>query len=193
MSGTTMTQNELLHSVYQAHTVSVPTAAAVTITAGQPEIKVPANYMAALGVRSSSLKLEFGGYMSATAVPTFAFGLAYTAYATPPAFSAGTPLATISNAVTPSSASGSWDAVCRIGLRTLGQGNTSTVWCSGKIYASPALTASSWWLNPLGAGGTTMTIWQADTEYYLWPYLTLSAATAANTVTVQYVRLYGEN
>ena len=194
MSGTTMTQNELLHSFYGAATTSVPAAAAATITAGTPEIKVPANYMAALGIRSSSLKLVFGGYMTATAtVPTFAFGLAYTVYAQPPAFSAATPLATLSNTVTPTAATGSFHAECDIGLRTLGQGNASTIWCSGRVSASPALTTSLWWLNPLGAGGTTMTVWQADTEYYLWPYLTLGAATASNTVTVQYVKLYGEN
>ena len=68
------------------------------------------------------------------------------------------------------------------------------MWCSGDVQCSPALsTTSSWWLNPLGTGGTTMTVWQSDQEYYLWPYLTLGAATASNTVTVQYVKLYGEN
>ncbi len=132
--------------------------------------------------------------MTATAtVPTFAFGLAYTAFATPPAFSAATPLATLSNTVTPAAATGSWDAVFKIGLRTLGLGNTSTVWCSGKVAASPALTTSVWWLNPLGSGGTTVTTWQSDQEYYLWPYLTLGAATALNTVTLQYATLYLEN
>lgn len=194
MSGTTMTQNELLHSYYGAATTSVPAAAAASIIVGMPEIKVPANYMAATGIRSSSLRLEFGGYMTATAtVPTFSFGLAYTAYAQPPVFSATTPLATISNAVTPSAATGSFAAQWFIGLRTLGFGQGSTIWCSGSLRASPAITASEWWLNPLGAGGTTVTVWQADTEYYLWPYLTLGAATASNTVTTQYVRLYGEN
>src|SRR5438128_2588552 len=105
-----MTQTELLHSFYGAATVSVPSASAVTITAGTPEIVVPAGYMSALGKRSSSLKLKLGGYMTATAtVPTFAFGIARTAFATPPAFSAGTPLATLSNTVTPSAATGSFD------------------------------------------------------------------------------------
>lgn len=194
MSGYTQTTNELLHSFYGAATASVPSASAVTITAGTPEIVVPAGFMSALGKRSSSLCLRFGGYMTGTAtVPTFAFGLAYTVFATPPVFSAGTPLATLSNTVTPTAASGSWDATFDIGLRSLGLGNTSTVWCSGKVMASPALTTSAWWLNPLGAGGTTDTIWQSDQEYYLWPYLTLGAATAGNTVTVQWVKLYGEN
>lgn len=188
------TQMELLHSFYGAATTSVPSASAVTITAATPEIVVPANFMAAVGKRSSSLRLEFGGYLTATAtVPTWAFGLAYTAFATPPAFSAGTPLATLSNTITPTAATGSFSAVCHIGLRTLGLGNASTIWASGSVAASPAVTTSIWWLNPLGAGGTTVTTWQSDQEYYLWPYLTLGAGTAGNTVTVQYVKLYGEN
>ncbi len=190
-----MTQSELLYSFYGAATTSVPSASAVTITAGMPEIVVPSNFMAALGRRSSALKLKLGGYMTATAtVPTFAFGLARTPFAVGGGvFSAGTPLATLSNTVTPSAASGSFDAEIDIGLRAMAPGAASTVWCSGKVMASPALTTSVWWLNPLGAGGTTDTAWQPDQEYYLWPYLTLGAATASNTVTVQYAKLYGEN
>jgi hypothetical protein len=194
MSGFTMTQTELLHSFYGAATVSVPTAAAVTITAGTPEIIVPAGYMSVTGKRSSSLKLKIGGYMTATAtVPTFAFGLAYQVGPSVSGFSATTPLCTISNTVTPSAATGSWEAEWDIGLRALGQLNASTVWCSGKILASPALTTSQWWMNPLGAGGTTDTVWESDQEYYLWPYLTLGTATASNTVTTQFAKLYGEN
>lgn len=185
---------ELLHSFYGAATTSVPTASAVAITLGTPEIIVPASYMTGLGKKSSSLCLKFGGYMTATAtVPTFAFGLAYTAFATPPAFSAATPMATLSNTITPTAATGSFHGVYEIGLRSMGLGAASTIWASGHIWASPALTTSVWWLNPLGAGGTTVTTWQTDQEYYLWPYLTLGAATASNTVTVQYVKLFGEN
>ena len=185
---------ELLHSFYGAATTSVPAAAAATITAGIPEVIVPASYMTGLGKKSSSLCLKFGGYMTATAtVPTFAFGLAYTAFATPPAFSASTILATLSNTITPTAATGSFEAEMNLGLRSMGLGNASTIWASGRVWASPALTTSVWWLNPLGAGGTTVTTWQTDQEYYLWPYLTLGAATASNTVTVQYIKLYGEN
>jgi hypothetical protein len=185
---------ELLHSFYGAATTSVPTASAVTITAGIPEVIVPASYMTGLGKKSSSLKLQFGGYLTATAtVPTWAFGLAYTAFATPPAFSAATPLATLSNTITPSAATGSFRAEMNIGLRSMGLGNASTIWCEGQVSASPAVTTSIWWLNPLGAGGTTVTTWQTDQEYYLWPYLTLGAATAGNTVTLQWIKLFGEN
>jgi hypothetical protein len=191
MSGYTQTNTELLYSFYGAATTSVPAAAAATITAAIPLCYVPAGYMGVTGYRSSSLKLKFGGYMTATAtVPTFAFGFAYTSSST---FSAGTPLATLSNTVTPTAATGSFEGEFDLGLRTLGTGAASTIWASGKVLCSPALTTSVFWLNPLGAGGTTMTIWQTDVEYYLWPYLTLGAATASNTVTLQWMKLYGEN
>ena len=194
MSGYTQTTNELLHAFYGAATASVPTATtAVTITAGMPEIIVPAGFMSVLGKRSSSLKLELGGYMASSATPpTWSFGLAVST-GSPPVFSATTTLASPTLTVAPTaSGSGSWFFTCNIGLRTLGVGNTSTVWCNGAV-TSNLFAAAPLLLNPSGGGGTAMTAWQSDLEYYLWPYLTLSAATAGNTVTTQFAKLYGEN
>jgi hypothetical protein len=193
MSGFTMTQNELLHAFYGVATTSVVSASAVTTTAGTPEIVVPAGFMSALGKRSSSLVLDIGGYLTATAtVPTWSFGVAFTAFATPPAFSAAAPLCTPTLAVAPTAGSGSWNLHLKIGLRTLGTGNASTVWASGSV-TSNLFAAAPLLFNPAGSGGTTVTNWQSDQEYYLWPYLTLGAATAGNTVTTQYAKLYGEN
>ena len=187
-----MTQAELLHAFYGAATTSVPTAAAVVITAAQPEIVVPAGYMRALGKMSSSLVLEVGGYMTATAtVPTWSFGIAYTS-ASPPVFSASTPLATPTTAVAPTAGSGSFLMRVNLGLRTLAPGAASTLWCNGRVDGN-LFTGAPVLLNPGGSGGTTVTVWQDDLQYYLWPYLTLGAATASNTVTVQYAKLYGEN
>lgn len=190
MSGYTGTQNELLHSFYGAATASVVSASAVTITAGMPEIAVPAGFMAATGKRSSSMRLKLGGFITATAtVPTFSFGLAYTTGGTPTF--ANTPvLATTTNTVTPSAGSGSWKMEVEIGLRTLGTGAASTVVTHGSWDSN--LTTTNLQLAP-GGSGNTVTNWQSDQEYYLWPFILLGAATAGNTVTVQYVKLYGEN
>lgn len=194
MSGYTGTQTELLHAFYGAATTSVPTAStAVTITAAQPEIVVPAGFMSALGKRSASLELDIGGYLTTTATPTWSFGVAFTAFASPPVFSAGAPLVTPTTAAVPTTGSGSWGLHLIIGLRTLGVGNASTVWASGTVtsnlFASTPLV-----FNPGGSGGTTVTNWQNDQEYYLWPYLTLGSGTVtSNTVTTQYAKLYGEN
>jgi hypothetical protein len=193
MSGFTMTQVELLHAFYGAATTSVPTATTpVTITAGMPEIAVPAGYMQTLGKRSSSLELDVGGYMTATAtVPTWSFGVAVTTGGTP-TFGSTNVLATATTAVAPTAGSGSWALHMFIGLRTLGTGAASTVWASG-VVTSNLFAATPLMLNPGGSGGTSFTTWQSDLEYYIWPYLTLSAATASNTVTTQYAKLYGEN
>ena len=192
MSGFTQTTNELLHSYFGAATVSAPvTATPVTITAGMPEIVVPAGFMQTLGKRSSSLKLELGGYMTDNASPTWSFGLAVTT-GSPPVFGSTLLLATPTTAVIPTTGSGSWNMFANIGLRTLATGPTSTVWCNGVVTGN-LFAAAPLELNPAGSGGTTMTTWQSDLEYYLWPYLTVTGTVTSNTVTTQFVKLYGEN
>jgi hypothetical protein len=195
MSGFTMTQTELLYAFYGAATTSVPTTTTpVTITAAMPEISVPAGFMQVLGKRSSSLVLELGGYLSTSAAtpPTWSFGLAYT-QPSPPTFSGSAGLCTATTAVSPTaSSSGSWIMRARIGLRALGVGAASTVWCDGDVDSN-LFAAAPLLLNPGGSGGTSMSTWQSDLEYYLWPYLVLSAGTAGNTVTTQWAKLYGEN
>ncbi len=77
MSGYKPVGVEVLFSTYQAATISVPTAAPVTITAGWPAIIIPAGYFSDTGDWSSSLRFRMGGFMTATAtVPTFSWGLA---------------------------------------------------------------------------------------------------------------------
>jgi hypothetical protein len=191
MSGYTMTQMELLHAYYGAATTSVVSASGVTITAGTPEIVVPAGYMSTLGKRSSSLKLKLGGFITATAtVPTFSFGLAYTAFAAPPVFANTPVLATTTNTVTPTAGTGAFRMECEIGLRTMGLGNASTVVTHGVVDSNQF--TNNLQLAPTGSGNT-VTNWQSDQEYYLWPFILLGAATAGNTVSVQYQKLYGEN
>lgn len=189
MSGYKPVGVELLFATYQAATVSVPAAAAATITAGWPTIAIPAGYMSNdRGDWCSSLKLKLGGFIASTASPTFSFGVAIT---TSNAFSAATPLATATNTSTPTSGSGSWKMEVEIGLRTLGAGAASTLVCHGSIDSN--LITPNMQLAPAGSGNASFTTYDKQLTYYLWPYLTLSAATAGNTVTAQYGKLYGEN
>jgi hypothetical protein len=181
---------ELLFSTYQAATTSVVSASAVTITAGWPGIVIPAGYMTnSQGDWASSLKLKLGGFLTATAtVPTWSFGLAITTTST---FSAASPLATASQTVTPTAGSASWKMECELGLRTLVIGGASTIVCHGAIDSSGFSTNLQ--LAPAGSGNASFTTLDKQLSYYLWPYLTLGAATAGNTVTAQYGKLYGEN
>lgn len=190
MSGYKPVGTELLFATFQAATTSVPAAAAATITASWPAIYIPAGYMSNdRGDWCSSLKLKIGGFLTATAtVPNWQFGLAITTTST---FSATTPLATISQTVVPTAGSASWKMECELGLRTLGIGAASTIVCHGAIDSSGFSTNLQ--LAPAGSGNALFTTYDKTLIYYLWPYLTLSAATAGNTVTTQYGKLYGEN
>ncbi|SRR6266568_992602 len=194
MSGTNTTIFEELYSFGQAATVSVPTASAVTITAGTPPIEIPGGYFNKLGKLTSSLHLRLGGLLTATAaVPTWSFGLAYT-QVTPAVFSASTILCTASTAITPTAGTNAqfW-MEAHINLRTLAAGAATTLYTQGFVKC-PALFPSPFEqsLPPTGTGNTNAAY---DTEVlgFLWPYLTLSAATATNTVTVEWIKMYGEN
>jgi hypothetical protein len=189
MSGYRPVGAELLFATYQAATVSVPTASAVTITAGWPAVTIPAGYMSNTGDWASSLKWKMGGFMTATAtVPTWSFGLAISTSNT---FSAATPLATPTLASTPTAGSWSFKMECEIGLRTLGIGLASTLVCHGAVDGGAF--AANLELAPAGSGNALITTYDKNITYWLWPYLTLSAATAANTITAQYGKLSGEN
>lgn len=192
MSGYTGIPFEELYSCYQAATTTTPSASAVSVTAGYPPIVVPGGYMTGLGAKSSSLRLEFGGQMTATAtVPTWLFGVAFTSV-TPPAFSAAAPLG-VTVAFTPAAGTGAYfDAVVKIGLRTLALGAASTVVTAGRVTGD-RLPSPFYTSLPATNTAPTIATWENDLQYFLWPYLTLGAATAGNTVSLHYCALYGEN
>lgn len=196
MSGFTQTTDELIYSVDAAATTSVVSASAVTITAGYPACKIYGSIFKNGGASSelnSSLKLKMGGLLTATAtVPTFTFTLYWTT-ATPPAF-ATTNTLVASGAVTPSVVSNAWWFLeCDIALRALGSGAASTISAHGEIR-SPAAFPSPFSITIPAAGAySPVATYETDIQAFLWPALTLGAATAGNTVTVQFMKLYGEN
>lgn len=200
MSGFTMTQNELLYANYSAATVTTPTASpGSSMILTYPPIVIPAGYFAVTGSRSSSLKLEMGGLCSVTAV-AWQFFLYGAVLASPAAFvtttflgssASFTPGATVTN--------NWWDAVIHIGLRTLALGAGSTISATGKFrsaaFASAAYAAGTPLEVPFPATGAYSPFSTYDTAqaYTLWPAVAIASGTASNTVTTQYVKLYGEN
>ena len=203
MSGYTQTTNELLYAFYGAATVSVPTVSpGATITATYPPIEIPANFFSNVGSRSSSLKLEIGGLMTATAtIPTWQFFL-YIAVATTsaPAFATTTTLGSTPT-FTPGQAATNfpWEATVKIGLRTLLPGAASTVTAQGKFDsygfapAAYSVTAGQTVYMPATGAFTPLATYDTTQTYLVWPALSLGAATAGNTVTTEYCKLYGEN
>lgn len=193
MSGFTQTTNELTYSYDQAATTSVVSASAVTITAGYPAIKIYGSTFKNVGELSSSLKFKMGGLLTATAtVPSFTFAL-YTTSVTPPAFATTNTLVT-ATAVTPSVVTNAWwDMEVDIALRTLALGAASTVSAHGWIRSAAAFPSPFYASMPATGAYAPLATVETDLQYFLWPGLTLGAATAGNTVTVQYAKLYGEN
>jgi hypothetical protein len=186
---------ELLYASYALATTSVPAAAAATITAGQPPVVVPPGYFKNTGSWSSSLRLIMGGTMTVTAtIPTWAWGLAAAVATTSaPAFSAAVPLGVSAAAAPPSAVTAVWfTAWFDIGLRTLAAGAASTIVTVGQVQ-STGVNAAGEVTVPAANTAPTMATWDTTQGYVLWPYVTLGAATAGNTVTVHFAKLYGES
>jgi hypothetical protein len=105
-------------------------------------------------------------------------------------------------AFTPGSAvtAGWFDLEADIFLRTLALGAASVLFTRGSIragqFAPAAYSATNSDKQTLPAtnvsGASTAAI-DVDQPLFIWPYMTLGAATAGNTVTVQSMKVYGEN
>lgn len=190
-----MNNVELLYSYAGAATTTTPTAGAVSLIATYPPIVIPPSYFSKLGANSSSLNFRMGGVIVTTAtIPTFLWGLAVTpATTTPAAFSATTSIAA-TTAIAPTTAQTTGVGFLMdvdIMVRTITQVATSVIVTGGDI-SSPS-TISTGWTFPATGVAATFSTWEMDLSYFLWPYLTLGAATAGNTVSVNYAKLYGEN
>lgn len=184
---------ESFFSTALAATASVPTASAVTMTAGWPTIDLPSRFFRKTGDQTSSARLLLQGTLTATAaVPTFAFGLAMT-QANPGTFSAATLLHALSTTNTPTAVTAAqvffeW----HISLRTLGLGAGSTLVTTGKVDCA-SFAAPNFVSMPAANGSKTLATVDVTQPIYLWPYITLGAATASNTVTLDWGKLYGDS
>jgi hypothetical protein len=200
MSGYTMTQGELLYSADLAGTVSVVSASAVTCTQGYPPIVVPGGYFANISsYRTSSLILEFGGLLIATSVvPTFTFSVGSS---TADTYASTAPWATFQT-FTPTITTGCWfDARLHFAMRTLPLQATAsttlgTVSGHGKLEAYLAGTVGASFIvsapGPAASYSPSQTI-DTTIQQYLWPSILLGAGTAGNTITMEYIKLYGQN
>jgi len=183
------TDYELYQSYGGPATVTTPTAAAVSIVVGLGPLYIPGGAFGGLGSKSTSWRLRLSMLASAAASPTWKLGVAKTTTSTA-AFTGGFETATFTPTVV--TAALAWMDV-EFTYRTLSQTNTGVVVVSGLI-TGPALVPSPFGASiPASNGANTWTDWDIEQQYYLWPYLTLSAATAGNTVTTQTAKLYGEN
>ena len=201
MSGFTQTTNELLYAYYGAGTPSVPTASpGVQMNVGYPPIIVPGGYMNNVGEHSSSLKLTGGGLMiTSGSAPTWEFCLIMTT-AQPGAYVASVAAgslvgSTAATAPTSSITGATFSMEWNIGLRTLAVGAASTVTCFGQIWCPGAIASPGVMTIPASASSYSpqFTAWPTDQQVYLWPQLIITGGTAGNTITMEWMKLYGEN
>jgi hypothetical protein len=201
MSGVTNTLFEELYASAVAATTTTPAAAAASLTAGWPTMEIPAGYFRRLGKDTNTAKLYLRGQMTTTAViPTWQFGLAWT-QAMPGAFSAANVLAATAVRTPGTAQAGAWFFwEMDIGLRALAPGAASQLFAAGSVMceslrpaAYSATQSDEWTLPATGGTGLSAASIDVDQQIFLWPYVTLGAATAGNTVTMQLGKLYGEN
>ena len=197
---------ELLYAYYGAGTVSVPTASpGSSMTLGYPPVTVPGGYMKNTGPWASSLKLVGGGLFIATAtLPTIQFAL-WSTTAQPATYSAAGVKVGESSLFVPSAVTTGvpFEMEWNIGLRTAGtvsggSSATSTVVCFGKVFTALSSTVTNtpnvWTIpTPASTYAPTESTWPVDQQVYLWPTILVTGATAGNTVTMEWLKLYGEN
>jgi len=200
MSGFTGLMFEELYSFRGAATTTTPSTSATSITAAYPAIEIPASYFVKQGKATSSCRLMMRGQMTTTAtIPTWKFGLGIT-QALPAAF--GNTITMETPARTPGAAQTGtwWHADWDILLDTLASGAASKLFYAGTITSEALLpsafstsTSGEWSFPAANTSAVTAASVDVDQPIFLWPYVTLGAATAGNTVTTQMCKLYGEN
>lgn len=202
MSGFTGLMFEEIFSCAQAATTTTPTAGAVITTTGYPTIEIPAGYFNKLGKAASSVKLWMRGQMTTTAtIPTWLWGVAFT-QAVPGAFVVTNGVATAARTPGTATTGAWWHLDCDITVRAIAAGSSTsttlvlagTVSSEGLLPAAFSTTITSEWSMPAtNVSGASSAAIDVDQPIFLWPYITLGAATAGNTVTTQMAKLYGEN
>lgn len=205
MSGFKPVGTELLYAYFGAATTSTPTASpGSSMIVGYPACQIPAGYFDDAGSSwASSMRLVMGGLLTATAtIPTWQIQLNAVVTANPAAFSTTSPVTIAQTAAfTPSAATANvpWLMEVHIGLRTMALGAASTVVGWGEIRATTIASAAYAVATPenltLPTAGayTPASTYDVTQTYNLWPTLILGAGTAGNTVTTQFMKLYGEN
>jgi hypothetical protein len=193
MSGFTYTQAELLYSVDQAATVTSPSTSAVSAIATYPSPYIPGGFFAVSGgTKQSAGHISWTGILTtSSSAPTFTFGIGLS---TSDAFSASTVLVVSAAQTMTNSLTSEWfDIEIELALRTQGQAGASTISAHGTGEYFTAATTQAFFSLPAAGSYSPYSSYDTSIQYYVWPYLTLSAATAGNDITTQSLKIWGQN
>ena len=181
------TQNELLYSYFGNGTPLATFTTEDNLQKTFPAVVIPGGYFANAGTRTSCIRILAQGVMGSTASPTFTFSIRRTSV-TPPAWAIGGTALGTTGALTAANAAAQWRLEAEIGLQTLSVGAASTVKYSGKFECPAGI------VSPFSAQweGTDAT-WETDLQYFLWLSAACNASSGSNTLTLQSLRVYGED
>jgi hypothetical protein len=181
------TQAELLYAYFGAATPLATFTTEDSLQKTYPAVVLPGGFFANAGARTSSLKIVATGIMNSTASPTFTVAVRTTT-ATPPAFSAGGTLLGTTAAMTGANAAVPWRFEMETGLRTLGVGAASTLATTGEFRSAGIVSPFiSQFQN------ATPTTFEVDLQYFLWLSCACNASNGSNTMTLESLRVYGED
>lgn len=199
MSGYTMTQGELIYAADIAGTVTANQTPIQPANVGYPPIVIPGGFFAnaSESYRQSSILVEWGGLFIATAtVPTFTISFVTN---TADTFAATATLVT-SGTFTPAASTGEWFdcrlhiAARTIPISTLTAPTMATISAHGIFTIYPAAASAVSYSLPVAASTYSPAgVFDTTIQQYLYPCLTLGTGTAGNTLTTEYLKVYGQN
>jgi hypothetical protein len=190
VSGYTGTQNEVLYANAGPSTNLASFTAEDNLQKTLPPVIIPPGLFAALGARSTTLKLRACGQVGSTATPTFTFTARLLTSTT---WSAGGIVLGSSAALTTGSGVtlAPFQIDLDIMLRALAPGGASTVVTMGTITSQTAF-ASAGFIPAANVSPAVATIDNTQ-QYYLFLSAACSASSPSNLINLQLLKLYGEN
>lgn len=183
---------EVYYSFSAAGTALATFTTEASLMGGYPIPQIPATFFAKLGEQSSTMKIRaVGNAGDTTAAPTFTLSMRLLSSAT--SWSAGGLLLGSTNAMTVSSTSltnGWWQLDVDVILRTIAAGAaTSSVFTAGTVTG----TAMTGFMpaNNVTAVNSTLDNTGA-TQYFFWLSAACGTSNAANTISLQGLKIYLE-
>lgn len=196
MSQYTGTMPELYYSFSAAGTALATFTTEASLMGGYPIPQIPATFFGKLGEQSSALKIRaYGNVGDTTAAPTFTWAVRLLSSAT--AFSAGTPSwATPAVTLNGTSLTNTWWQLdMDIQLRSIAAGAATSVLAGYGVVSGSALNTPA----TLPAANTTAVVNSSNfdntgaTQYFLWLSAACGTSNAANTISLQGLKIYLEN
>lgn len=184
---------ELYYSFSAAGTALSTFTTEASLMGGYPVPQIPATFFGKLGEQSSSMKIRaLGNVGDTTAAPTFTISARLLSSAT--TWSAAGLLLGSTGAMTVSAVSLTnawWQLDADVILRSVAAGAaTSSVFTSGSVTGSGL--SGSMPANNVSAVNSTLDVTGA-TQYYLWLSAACGTSNAANSISLQALKIYLEN